>query len=246
MKVLWTSLRQAFGGIGFWLAVLGTVLALLAAGFETLNYVLQAGGGPLQEGMLLSLLRESISSDTMQFVMPIVAALPFTASYYDDLHSGFIKAYLLRSGYQNYIVGKVAACFVSGGMVPVAGILCFGILAGSVILPRETYSAASLYETGWILKSYVLLFCSGAFWSLVGMTAAALTNSKHMAYAAPFVFFYVLVILSERYFKTIPYLNPKEWMNPAAKIWVGAMLLILSVLVSLAFIHSAGRRLKNL
>lgn len=246
MKALWTSLRQAFGGIGFRLAVLGSVLALASASVETLVYVIQNEDAPLQKGLLLSLIRESISSDTMHLMLPIVAALPFTASYFDDIHSGFVKAYLLRSGYQNYILGKVAACFASGGMVPVAGILCFGILAGSVILPRETYSVASVYETGWILKSCVLLFCSGAFWSLVGMTAAALTNSKHMAYAAPFIFFYVLVILSERYFKRIPYLNPKEWMDPAAEIWVGAMLLILSVLVSLAFVHSTGRRLKNL
>ena len=92
----------------------------------------------------------------------------------------------------------------------------------------------------------MLLFFAGAFWSLVGMTAAALTNSKHMAYATPFIFFYVLVILSERHFKGIPFLNPKVWMDPAVEIWGIGLLLILSVSVSLAFIYSAGRRLRNL
>ena len=92
----------------------------------------------------------------------------------------------------------------------------------------------------------MLLFFTGAFWSLIGMTAAALANSKHMAYATPFIFFYVLVILSERYFKGIPFLNPKIWMDPATEIWGIGILLILSVSVSLAFLYSAGRRLRNL
>ena len=56
----------------------------------------------------------------------------------------------------------------------------------------------------------------------------------------------MLVILSERYFKGIPFLNPKVWMDPATEIWGIGILMILSVSVSLAFIHSAGRRLRNL
>lgn len=246
MKVLRTNIRQALCGTGFHLAVLGTVLALFSADINTFISISRAGDVQQQNDLFFVLLREAISSDTMLLVLPIMAALPFTASYYDDLHSGFIKAYLPRAGYQNYIACKLTACFTSGGMVPVTGILCFSILTGLAVLPRVTYPTASLREISWILKSCMLLFFAGAFWSLVGMTAAALTNSKHMAYATPFIFFYVLVILSERYFKGIPFLNPKVWTDPTTEIWGIGILLILSVSVSLAFIYSAGRRLRNL
>ncbi len=246
MKVLRTNLRQALCAAGFPLAVLGTVLALFSACLETLISLLRTGLAPRENGLFLSVLRQALSSDAMQLALPIMAALPFTASYYDDLHSGFLKACLPRTGCPNYIAGKLAACFISGGMVPVTGILCFGILAGLILLPGVTDPAVSLGEIRWILKSCVLLFFAGAFWSLVGMTAAALTDSRHMACAAPFIFFYVLVILSERYFKGIAFLNPKAWMDPAAGIRGIGLLLILSVSVSLAFTHSAGRRLRNL
>ena len=121
MKVFRTNLAQALGGRGFLLAALGTVLALVSANFEMLLLVFRAGGGPMEAGFLLLFLQEALSSDTMALVLPIVAALPFTASYFDDLHSGFIKAYLPRCGYRNYIAGKLTACALSGG-----GGLCGG------------------------------------------------------------------------------------------------------------------------
>jgi hypothetical protein len=44
--------------------------------------------------------------------------------------------------------------------------------------------------------------------------------SKYMAYASPFIFYYVLVILSERYLKGIYVINPQEWLNPQNE-WIG-------------------------
>lgn len=247
MKVIRTNLNQALGGRGFLLAALGTVLALVSANFEMLLTVFRSGGGPMEMSFFLMFLREALSSDTMALVLPIVAAMPFTASYFDDLHSGFIKAYLPRAGFRSYIAGKLIACALSGGLGCVAGILGFSALSVLVFLPRVSVLGAGLVpEIGWIIKSNMLLFFAGAFWALVGMTAAAMTRSKHMAYAAPFIFFYVLVILSERYFKGAVFLSPKAWMRPDAGIRGVGLLLGLSVPVSLGFVSCAGRRLRSL
>ena len=43
--------------------------------------------------------------------------------------------------------------------------------------------AAEFYEE--LMGKVLLFFCSGAFWSLVGLTFATLTSSKYMAYASP-------------------------------------------------------------
>ena len=59
-----------------------------------------------------------------------------------------------------------------------------------------------------------------------------------MAYAAPFVIYYVLVFLSERYFHGIYVINPKEWLAPK-EFWIGGdwgiilLLILLNIIVML-------------
>ena len=93
-----------------------------------------------------------------------------------------------------------------------------------------------------------MFFASGAFWSLTGLTFAALTNSKYMAYASPFVLFYLLIILYERYFDRLFVLYPREWLNPSSRwmfgrVGVAVLLIEFSVLMALAFAFAAKRRL---
>lgn len=69
---------------------------------------------------------------------------------------------------------------------------------------------------------------------------AALTDSKYMAYASPFVLFYLLIILYERYFDKLFVLYPREWLNPSprwvfGKIGVAVLLTEFSLLMALAF-----------
>ena len=74
--------------------------------------------------------------------------------------------------------------------------------------------------------------------------------SKYMAYASPFILYYVLIILNERYFENLYVLYPKEWLFPS-DAWVmggfGVILLLveLTAIVSLAFAITAKRRLSN-
>jgi hypothetical protein len=94
------------------------------------------------------------------------------------------------------------------------------------------------------------LFLSGAFWSLVGFTMSALTMNRYMAYASPFILYYVLIILHERYFDKLYVLYPKEWLFPS-DAWVmgsfGVILLLaeLTAAISLAFAVTARRRLAS-
>ena len=86
---------------------------------------------------------------------------------------------------------------------------------------------------------------------LLGMTFAALTDSKYMAYASPFVLFYLLIILYERYFDKLFVLYPREWLNPSprwvfGKIGVAVLLTEFSVLMALAFAYAAKRRLERI
>ena len=72
-----------------------------------------------------------------------------------------------------------------------------------------------------------------------------------MAYASPFVLYYVLIILYERYFDTLYVLYPKEWTSPSPTwMWgnLGVVLLLLELIIIMSMIFSAAakRRLSQI
>ena len=228
MRTVGANLRQAVGSWGFLISLAGAALIPLLssvqgilAGFRSAEL--------LSPGYHSDLIMGALSSEAMALALPILAALPYTASFIDDVKSGFIKEYLPRTTVPRYIAGKAVGCAVSGGLA-----LALGILA-----------AYNLIETA------LMFFASGAFWSLTGMTFAALTDSKYMAYASPFVLFYLLIILYERYFDKLFVLYPREWLDPSprwmfGKIGVAVLLTEFSLLMALAFAYAAKRRLERI
>ena len=96
---------------------------------------------------------------------------------------------------------------------------------------------------------FLLYFASGALWATVGMLFANLTGSRYMAYASPFVIFYVLIILYERYFGGMYVLYPKEWLSPSG-VWhygvPGALLVVgeLTAILALCAGLAGKRRIK--
>ena len=252
MKHYLTSpLSQAIFSRGFIISAVGTALILLLssvqgilAGFRSAEL--------LSPGYHSDLIMGALSSEAMALALPILAALPYTASFIDDVRSGFIKEYLPRTTVTRYITGKAAACAVSGGLVLALGIFIAYGFAALLFLPIEAYpnpDANVPNYFGNLMETALMFFASGAFWSLTGLTFAALTNSKYMAYASPFVLFYLLIILYERYFDRLFVLYPREWLNPSSRwmfgrVGVAVLLIEFSVLMALAFAYAAKRRLE--
>ena len=104
-KSLRASLRQAIFSRGFIISTVGTALILLLssvqgilAGFRSAEL--------LSPGFHSDLIMGALSSDAMALALPILAALPYTASFIDDVKSGFIKEYLPRITEPFYMVDK--------------------------------------------------------------------------------------------------------------------------------------------
>lgn len=82
------------------------------------------------------------------------------------------------------------------------------------------------------------------------MTMSTIMESKYIAYASPFIVYYLLVIFYERYFPNTWLLYPKNWLNP--EIWplgIGSaalFLLELTFLCGLVFYVRGKRRLEQL
>ena len=247
-----SDIKRAICGKGFFVGVAGMILVIVLSSLESIINVTR-NAEPLRNGFHAEFIITALSSDWVTLAIPILCALPFTTSFVDDVKSGFIKQYLHRSGVKPYIKGKIFGCALSGGLTLFLGILISYILALLIFSPMELAlgpeETAQPYFAQLLLKAATLFF-SGAFWSLLGFTFAAMTMSKYMAYASPFILYYVLIILNERYIKDLYVLYPKEWLLPS-DTWVlggfGVILLLieLSVIVCLAFAIIAKRRLSN-
>ena len=188
------------------------------------------------------------SSAMVQFAVPILCVLPATTAFLDDISSGFVKSYLPRIGKYAYIKGKVIACAVSGGGTLVLGALISWLATTLLLFPTEVVLKANEvppYYVHKLLTVFSLLFLNGAFWALLGMVLASVTASRYMAYAAPFVTYYLLVILHERFFPRLVSIYPKAWLVSETGLQLPLLLLELMVLLCIAFSAYAERRLSN-
>ena len=225
MKHYLTSpLSQAIFSRGFIISAAGTALVLLLSSVQGILAGFRAEE-LLSPGFHSDLIMGALSSEAMALALPILAALPYTASFIDDVKSGFIKEYLPRTTVPRYIAGKAVGCAVSGGLTLALGIFIAYGFAALMFLPMEAYPKAG--ETvpnyfGNLMETALMFFffASGAFWSLTGMTFAALTDSKYMAYASPFVLFYLLIILYERYLDKLFVLYPREWCQESHSLQI--------------------------
>ena len=119
-----------------------------------------------------------------------------------------------------------------------------------MFLPMEKAAEVSSDSTALFLKICGLLFLNGGLWAIIGMTMSTIMESKYIAYASPFIVYYLLVILYERYFPNAWLLYPKNWLDP--EVWpygVGSaalFLLELTFLCGLVFYIRGKRRLEQL
>ena len=193
------------------------------------------------EGFHIQILTEGFQSDALISFLPILAALPFGGCFVDDLKSKFARFFLVRSSYRTYIVSRIIVGFLAGGLA---------ILAGALIpIEREIEGIEPAAIDG-LIEICFLLLVNGGFWSVVGMAMSTLMESKYISYATPFVLYYLLVILYERYFSDLFIIYPKTWTDPGAwpfGCWGAAIFLLeMTLIFAILFAFRAGRRLQQL
>ena len=114
MQTVVANLRQAVGSWGFLLSLAGAALIPLLSSVQGILSAFRSEQ-LLSPGFHSDLIMGALSSEAMALALPILAALPYTASFIDDVKSGFIKEYLPRTTVPRYIAGKAwAAPFPEG------------------------------------------------------------------------------------------------------------------------------------
>lgn len=246
------QMRQLILSFRFSVAVLGWGLTLLLSDIYGLA-PLFCRSELLLFGQHIEIAISTMSNETISLVLPILATLPYTTTYVDDIKSGYIKVYLPRIGVDRYVVSKTLSCALSGGLAILLGAVISYIILALLLLPMEAAptivtGADKIKSISPIWGKFALLFASGCFWSMVGLMLASVTKSRYMAYIGPFVVCYILIILYERYFDFLYVLYPREWLNPSDKWVLGAwgvaiLLIVLTGVIGCIFAYWARRQL---
>lgn len=236
--------------------VICTMAVVVLIAFASIDSIIEAisGRGLLNSGFSVTIVINALSTDSLSFATPLLAAIPMSAIYVEDIKSNFIRYYLFRSSRKAYIVGRLIGCFLSGSMVLLLGVLLAHGTSALVFLPREVATEAEasnspgLRDTILAVTPFVL---SGGFWAVFGLTMSAFMESKYIAYSSSFIAFYIMTILHERYVNDLFVIAPKEWLHPSSRWIVGSwgpsiVVLELTLLSSLLFAFKAERRLRQL
>ena len=154
-----------------------------------------------------------------KMTVPLVCTLPYACGFPDEYRGGFTRLALVRTTARGYILGKFAAACLAGGAAELLSAVCYDLLTGG----EEPCC------------NYGLLFLSAMLWAGVAALLAAVSESKCLAYGGPFVLYYFLVILAERYWKGSYCLYPYEWLAPS-HTWMfgdsGIVLLLSAILLA--------------
>ena len=232
------------------------LVPFLTAAAILVNYIepllrMKMENSNIRVGFHIELLTEGFHSDSLSLFLPFLAALPFGGCFVDDLKSKFARFFLIRSSYHTYIISRIIVGFLAGGLAILSGALIAWGTTAAVLIPieREIEGMEPVAIDG-LIEICFLLFVNGGFWSVVGMAMSTLMESKYISYATPFVLYYLLVILYERYFSDLFIIYPKIWTAPDAwpfGCW-GAVIFLLemTLIFAILFAFRAGRRLQQL
>lgn len=237
--------------VGKWMLLVPLLIAALIL-VNFVNPIIRAyqENGRIFEGFHISLLMDGFRADSVSFFLPVLAVLPFSGAFVDDVKNRFARYFLIRSSYRGYLCSRVVTAFLAGGLSILLGALLAWGLTAAVLIPLEVPAMGRPEETDLRAALCLLLFLSGGLWSMVGLAMSTVMESKYIAYSAAFVTDYILVILYERYLPKAFVLSPKNWLQPELwpyGCWGAAIFLLeLTALFAILFCIRGERRLRTL
>lgn len=193
------ELRESFNRM-FLLAIAGILVCLV---LDNVNFIPLIWKNNIPEINVLFYLRASLSKGFYGFfVIPLMAALPYSLGYYRDVRAGITGTVISKTGLTIYCRGKMLAAFLSGFLSCVCGIGIFTAFV-SCFRPLGVREQAVEYEDWpfggyYISERYVtyllirlLLFgiwCG--IWSLVALCISAYVRNASVVLASVTVFLF--------------------------------------------------------
>lgn len=243
------EVKRGFSSAGFYVGIFLTALAALsgigelAEAARRIDYV----KGNLR---FIEITYQSMFSELFYFAVPITCTLGMSASYMEDVESGILRYILLRTTKRNYRRSKAVVCALFGGlsMALAVGLVLIVSLFLCPVSPEEM-AHASLIDRTYFDYLFWRVFCvclNGSFYALLGGAVSAFVNNRYMAYASPFIFYYVISTLLDAYLMKQRLFNPREWMmaGMASEPAVIVILVLINVAAGICYMRIMERRWK--
>lgn len=246
--VLAMDIKNNIRSVRFILGILLIASAALISEHEMLQKIINSGGSAEGPGWFVAY-SYCMNSVNMLLFVPIAVALAGGENTEAELHSRFFLFSYIRSGKKQYLIGKAAGLLVSGGLTvffAMVFLLVICILRFGQYPPLLDGSYDIAVLAGRTAVSFLRLFLNGAFWALVGGSAAVITKNRYMSYAVPFILYYVLTVFQERYYQKVFFLSPRYWATPVYynDSFCISVLAVGTFLTALIFMREIERRLR--
>lgn len=188
-------------------------------------------------GTFLELAKESLKSRTVLYSLPILAVIPWSETYLKERQWNFLRIFIIRKGKKEYSLDRIITTAFSGMLVWVLASFIQVLFFFLLFFWKEAVFTLSMEQ---ISDYFTLLFrislVASAVASFGGFCAAA-GNSVYLAMGLPFVLFFSLIILRQRYLEDLYCLDPWEWIrgegfwgSTQRGIWIFLVLLNLALL----------------
>lgn len=248
MRQFFTDIRRSVFSFR-WLAasvlIAGAVLTAVLTDstyIETMRYF-RLHGGTLDSLFAHTVMAKALTNDMLLACLPIAAALPFSTAVIEDVKSGYIKQFLPLVSKRSYAVSKLCSCALASVLAVAVGLglVYFGIyvyhmpLQKAFELAEEQRAAAELFGSN--LEIMLRCLPAAALWSALALCIGTAGMNKFPAYISPFICYYVLVIIAERYFRDVLVLNPKNYITASGDL--GGSPAVISSLTALAAMLAA-------
>lgn len=197
-----------------------------------------------------ALVMNALQSKVVNAMTPILSTLSFSASYVEERETKFVRFILIRSGYTSYILNRIFVCYILGESALVIGAVLAWQIATVLFPPFEVAASDTISDMITMLNLIWLLGLNGGMWATAGMAISAIIENKYISYVAPFIIYYLLTIISERYLPNQMFLSPINWMkleNWPFGVWGTTIFLVeVSILCGAVFVIRAEKRLREL
>lgn len=224
LRAILTELERGILCAPFFLSMIATVAVLFFGStglwFPT-DEMLENG---LDWEYYLTVLDTGCKSEAFIFCLPLLAAFPAGISVLTDIRSGFLKSYLGRCGFREYMTGKLLLAILGGGGSVFAGYMAAAGIMGMIYRPlsrQAVEESVSQWPQMW--AQALVVFLAGTFFSLLASTLGLIFGNRYMAFGGAFMVSYLLIIVTSRYLTAIYTLNPREWLRQE-KYWEGGYL----------------------
>lgn len=220
--------KRMLGSRSFYLALLLAIGGLLAG----VNWPMEHKA--LETGSFYILWNEALTSEPLIFFLPLASVLAYGDSFVQDIQSSYIRILISRQDRGAYVQNRMRACICSGGLLWLLAGICSLLILFLLLFVREKAGAWNqkiLQEAFWRLLRLALI---GSWCSSMAGVFGAFFMSSYMAFGLPFLSYYLLIILHDRYFQNYAAIDPVEWLK-LQKDWgengIGVYLVILALIV---------------